>query len=171
MHHGIRKNIAISATRDSAGDPSRHVWLADWRRFSKPYCTLYVVSTDSNWPCKIGISNNPARRVNEIQISVWKQVKVDYSVWCNSSSDARLLEKAMHKELNADGRRLRGEWFDIHPERVVDLIKFKAAVIGVECSDRVYDEEIVQDIAIMLEDRVRYSTSTPQRLKIVRNLA
>lgn len=171
MYQDHKRHMASCAAKEAAGDPARHVWLADWKGFGKPYCTLYVVSPDNGWPCKIGISTRPFQRVGQIQVSVWKPIKVDYSVWCPSTKEARRLEKALHDDLSADAKWLHGEWFDLRPEDTIKLIKFKASIIGVECSDRVEDEDIVHDIAERIEAESRYYASSPRKVRIVSNIA
>lgn len=171
MQQSHRKHMLSSRVLEDAGDASRHVWLADWKSFGKPYSTLYVVSPENGWPCKIGVSARPQSRISQIQVSVWKPVKVDYSVWCRSPSEARRLERALHQDLSEDGKWLQGEWFDMRPEDTVDLIKFKASVIGVECSDRIEDADILRDVESKIAGWARYMSASSLRLRITRNIA
>ncbi|RUV65827.1 GIY-YIG nuclease family protein [Mesorhizobium sp. M1A.F.Ca.IN.022.02.1.1] len=144
------ENLRTASNRRMAGNAESHVWLADWKKYGLPHCSLYLVSPDNDWPCKVGISTHAARRVGQIQISVWRPVKVDYSVWCKSVADARLLERAIHSTLAEDGKWLNGEWFDMRPDATKELIQFKAAILGIECFDTVTEPAIVADIERML---------------------
>lgn len=146
----IRDSLRIHRIQEAAGDAAANVWLADWRAYRLARCTLYLVSPDCHWPCKVGISANGRQRVSQIQMNVWRPVKCDYSVWCHSTADARRLEKALHEELTADGKWLTGEWFDMRAGDARELVAFKASVLGIEAFDRIEEPEIIADIGRLL---------------------
>lgn len=127
-----------------AGEPHRHVWLADWREAKLPHCTLYLISPDNDWPCKVGVSTSARKRLTALQTSVWRPIKVDYSVWCRTVAEAKALEKALHATLTEDGKWMHGEWFDMRPNDAIDLISFKAMVMGIECFDVLHDEAMIE---------------------------
>lgn len=142
-----KENLHITVRRDDAGAPERNVWLADWKKYGLPYCTLYLISPDNDWPCKVGISAAPRKRVTNLQTALWRPLKVDYSVWCRTREQARELERGIHETLDEDGRWMMGEWFDMKARDAVELVHFKAAVLGVECFETLPDGEIVKDAA------------------------
>lgn len=143
--HDAETAMFISRNRESAGDAAHNVWLADWKKHGLPYCTVYVISPDNNWPCKVGISVAPRKRITSLQVSCWRPLKVDYSVWCPTIAEARALENAMHEVLTEDGKWLSGEWFDMRAEHALDLLHFKASVCGIECHDTIKEPIIVKE--------------------------
>ncbi len=140
--------------------PERQVWLANWKKFGIERTSIYVISTDNSWPCKIGVSNYGYKRMCDLQVSVWRTLKVDYSAFAPSRAEAFRLEKEIHAEL-AD-KWLNGEWFDMRPNEVIDLIKFKACVMGIEIGDVVENPEIVADIKTKMLHLARIGVLFPQ---------
>jgi hypothetical protein len=122
------------------------VWLADWKRYKLPYCSLYVVSPDGNWPCKVGISVNPYKRLLSLQTSVWKRLKVTDCFWLEGVKEARELEKQVHRRLTGDNVWLHGEWFDMRPKDAREMIEFVSAVEGIEVNDKIHNEMVIEDL-------------------------
>ena len=122
------------------------VWLVDWKAYGLKYCSLYVVCTDSRWPCKIGISVNARKRVMGIQTGVWRPISVHKCFYLPTVNEARALERKVHDTLTIQGKWLHGEWFDMRPEQAADLIEFEAMILGLECRSEIEDEEIVSDL-------------------------
>lgn len=75
---------------------------------------LYVISM-AQW-CKIGISNNPKRRLTEISTSSPLPPKLECTI---SSSNAERIEKEIHTELSH--LNTNGEWFRIDPWDAVGI--------------------------------------------------
>ena len=121
------------------GDP---VWLIDWKEFGKPNCTVYVITTDGDWPCKIGMSQSPYKRIRSLQTASWKQLYVHKCFITKTRKDAALLEAEIHARLGADGAWMCGEWFDSRAKQAADLVEFVACVEGIEISTVIEDEEI-----------------------------
>lgn len=109
-------------------------WLADWRAVGLPYCSVYVIAPLDGWPCKIGISTSAYKRLVQLQTSVWKQLEVKWCGWLPSVKDARSLEKRCHTTLTDTGKWLHGEWFDLRPDKAIELVEFEAALAGVSPS-------------------------------------
>lgn len=126
--------------------PEDYVWLVNWKDYGLPYCSLYVVTPDNEWPCKIGISISPRKRLVALQTSVWRPLQVYSCFWLPTVKDAKALEKKLHETLHDDSRWLHGEWFDMKPDKVVDLIRFTASVEGLEISDTIEEERVVADV-------------------------
>ena len=138
------------------------VWLIDWGRLNKPFCSVYVISPDSSWPCKIGISIAPAKRIKSLQTAAWKPLKVDYSAWCNTVQEARQIESEMHKYLDENGFWLHGEWFNLSPDKAIELIQFKALIQGIECNETV--DDVPEAKEFLAEFHSEYDHATRKRL-------
>lgn len=143
------------------GKPEEHVWLANWRKFGFERSTIYVVSPDNSWPCKIGIANHGYSRVKSLQTSVWRPIKADFSAWTNTRTECSSLEKAVHRMLDEEGLWLHGEWFDMRPEQAVDAIRFQAAVTGIEINEVVEEENIIDSIKMKLHHLADLGIAAP----------
>ena len=147
--HGLQRTAFSAFLMREGGyiaKPEKHVWLVDWRRYKLPYCSIYVVSPDGNWPCKVGISTNPYKRLISLQTSVWKPLKVIGCYWAKTVKEAREVEKQVHKRLSEDNVWLHGEWFDMRPKDAKEMIEFVSAVEGLEINDTIDNEEVIQDL-------------------------
>jgi hypothetical protein len=140
--------LNLSVQQDGMLSAKKQVWLADWKKFGLPYCSVYIISPDNHWPCKIGISVNPRVRVCQIQTSCWRPLKVDLSVYCASTVEAKKLESAIHSELCADGKQLSGEWFDIRATEARDLLMFKVDVLGIDAKDELPEGKVLEDVEL-----------------------
>lgn len=127
-------------------DARKAVWLVNWRAWDLPYCSLYVVSTDSKWPCKIGISIDPVKRISGIQTGVWRRVDVHKCFYLKSVKEARTLEQKIHRTLTDQGKWLHGEWFDMRPEQTTDIIEFEAMILGLDINSEIQEDEIAQSL-------------------------
>lgn len=100
--------------------PDDEVWRIVWADYGLPYCGVYVVTPESKWPCKVGMTSDMPNRLAQIQTSLWMPVTVSGYRWCADRETARTIEQHTHERL-AD-RRLFGEWFDIrHPEALSEM--------------------------------------------------
>jgi hypothetical protein len=123
-------------------DPNEMLWTIDWRDYDRPYCSLYVVTPDNDWPCKVGISVSPRKRVMGLQTSVWRPLKVAACFWCPTIQDARRLEMRVHQMLTDDKKWMHGEWFDMKPGPTCEMINFAACIAGIECNSTIDEPEI-----------------------------
>lgn len=150
--HGVQQTAFSSFLYGLEGaywrNPENHVWLVDWKSYKLPYCSLYIVSPDGNWPCKVGISCNPYKRLLSLQTSVWKPLKVVHCYWLESVKEARRLEKEVHARLTADNVWLHGEWFDMRPRNAREMVEFVAAVEGIEINEKIDNPEVIEDIRL-----------------------
>ena len=115
-------------------DVSNMLWMADWRAIGLPYCSIYVISPQDGWPCKIGISTNPIKRINTLQTACWKQLEVKWCAWAPTVQKAHDLELRSHRTLTDMAKWLHGEWFDLRPDKAIDLVSFEAELAGIEIS-------------------------------------
>lgn len=128
-------------------------------------CFVYVISvSDDNGqplqPCKIGISDDPARRLKALQTSHYSKLILVCSFVVPTKEIARSLEAAFH-QINA-GKRLAGEWFDIPVQLAVFLMcaNLRAAL------EHLIPEEMFQEAAeasglLEIESQI-YGVSTIQ---------
>jgi len=128
------------------GDEAKQVWLADWKAWGLPYCSIYVIAPEGHWPCKIGISVNASKRVRTLQTSHWKMLVVAKCYWAPTVADARKVEQKAHEMLKADDAYLLGEWFDKTPEKAAEVIEFAAMTTGVDLHDEIEEPDIVESI-------------------------
>lgn len=126
------------------------LWMVDWKKYGLPHCTLYVVSTDSLWPCKVGISVAPRKRIVSLQTSVWRPLHVADCMWMPTVAEAKRLEGEVHRRLAEDGKWLHGEWFDLRAKEAADLVRFTADVVGIECRSTVPEGPVRADMSHML---------------------
>lgn len=126
-----RDGLAV-ASRDVSGQ----VWMANWRDLKLPYCSIYIIAPIDGWPCKIGISTSPVKRINGLQTSVWKQLEVKWCGYLASVHEARELEKRSHMALTSLAKWLHGEWFDLRPDKAAELVAFEAAIAGIEVTTK-----------------------------------
>lgn len=148
--HGARLTALESnfVRRDA---DKENLWLVDWRDYGLPHCSIYVVAADNRWPCKIGISTYPGKRVRSLQTSVWRPLHVAKCYWAPTVKEARRLEMAVHRRLTEESRWLHGEWFDMHPDKASEMIEFVSLVEGVDISNEIPDASIAKDVRHMAE--------------------
>jgi len=82
---------------------------------------IYViapVNTDKP-PCKIGISDNPDKRVKQLQTGHPEKLEVKYLLEVNN---AEFYERLLHKDIKH--KRKTGEWFDLTVKEAIDQIGF-----------------------------------------------
>lgn len=87
-------------------------------------CDVYVITSAE--AVKIGISNNGARRVSDLQIGVGAEELRVHKTWTlPNAKTARQVEKAAHTALK--DKRIRGEWFAVSPDQAAACV---AAIIA-----------------------------------------
>ncbi len=109
------------------------LWRINWKKLGLQYCGVYVITTDSLYPCKIGISQNPAKRVASLQTAHWRQVQITEYRWCNNVCEAKKIEAAAHNHLS--GKKLLGEWFDVRPQEALEAIEWASVMENIEVNN------------------------------------
>ena len=104
-------------------------------------CDVYVVSTDSFNPCKVGVAKSVFNRMKSLQGASARKFYPMACYSCPSIKQARQVEQEAHKILKANGKHLQGEWFDVRAKQACDAIEFAALTLGieVECSSKACD--------------------------------
>jgi len=79
----------------------------------------YVVAHAPCGPCKAGITNNPRRRLRELQTGSPKKLKIWLCV--RIPGGAQEVERKVHTALKP--LRMEGEWFDLTVEEAVVAVR------------------------------------------------
>ena len=119
-----------------------HLWRVDWKVHGLPYCGVYVITTDSLAPSKIGISVNPGKRLAALQTSHWRMLQITEYRWCATVADAVRIEKEAHRILSGDDKALMGEWFDVRANQAADVVDFAGQLLGIEVRKDIPDEDV-----------------------------
>jgi hypothetical protein len=85
---------------------------------------VYVITTDRG-VCKVGISNNPILRLEQLQTGSQYPLRLAYTVF---HSDASRIEAMVHHALA--GKHTYGEWFAVPDVVAQDAIARAAAKLG-----------------------------------------
>jgi len=121
---------------------ARQLWRIDWKRQGYDFCGIYCVSPDNRWPTKVGVSQNPSKRLISLQTSCWKRLDIAEYRYSETALVAREVEKKAHSHLKEDGKLLEGEWFDIRPEKAIEIVEFAAVSLGVVLRSDIPDDKI-----------------------------
>lgn len=125
------------------GDLEKQLWRINWKQEGYPFCGIYAISpADNGWPTKIGISQNPVKRLDGLQTACWKRLEIREYRYAANFKEAKEIEQKVHADLSADGKSLHGEWFDIKAEKAIELVDFVAELRGIWVSLEIPDEKI-----------------------------
>ena len=80
---------------------------------------LYVVGNSVSGPVKLGFSNDPPKRLKQLQTGHAEKLELYYQ---HEVNDGRLYEGLLHKTFNHN-RRI-GEWFDLTVDEAIAYIQF-----------------------------------------------
>lgn len=133
-------------------DPQQ-LWRINWKDYGFPYCGVYVITTDSLYPCKIGISVNPVKRLLSLQTSHWRPLQISGYRWCENAADAKKVEKEAHEILKEGGKSLMGEWFDIRVDKALEAIDWAGVTLSVVVNNFIPDEHDVRMALYEIRDR------------------
>ena len=114
-----------------------------------PADQVYIIRQGDTRLFKIGVSNNPMRRLKNLQTGNPHPLKMMFSVACHGLS-AYEAEALIHRHLSKE--RVKGEWFDIQSDdRVVSIAQCMLnALSGKEDDVKTKDDE--RDILSQLPD-------------------
>ena len=169
MHGKQRTALQIAERHEEIGpygDLSDQVWMADWRSMGMPYCSIYVVAPIDGWPCKVGISTNPMKRVSSLQTACWKQLEVAWCGFLGTVKQAADLERRAHQALTNQSLWLHGEWFDLRVDDAKSMVRFEAMLAGLEMHETL-PEGAAMDFVKKLYDS-RYGTPSALDHRIAR---
>lgn len=81
---------------------------------------IYAIGTKSDLQ-KIGYSDNPEKRLKQLQTGNPEQLYLHHTISIVSSR-ARLVEQFIHSQINY--KRTKGEWFRMSPEEAKSILTF-----------------------------------------------
>ena len=74
---------------------------------------VYLISDINNYTYKIGISNNPEKRLRTLQTGNDRILKIIHKVFCENYND---VETALHNKYSF--LKVNGEWFELSEQDV-----------------------------------------------------
>lgn len=99
----------------------------------------FIGPKGADGPLKIGITTTSIR-----QRLMMLQIGCPFELHCHdyidTLSDAARIETVLHRVLA--GRRIRGEWFNLRPDEIVDVAKMALYIVDPDAAVRVYDGPI-----------------------------
>lgn len=101
---------------DKTTDENEEMEMPTWKDGS---CFVYLMKDESNGFYKIGISNKPEYRERTLQSEKPTIVLLKAKEF-PTRTIAEAIESALHKAYG--NKRLRGEWFDLDPKDVSDIV-------------------------------------------------
>lgn len=93
-------------------DPIEHVYV-------------YFISAGGS-PIKIGVSDNPSRRLLDLQTAHYQKLYLLYTLKCGNRQQALEVESAFHRWY--DELRIRNEWFKLTPAQVGSDVALLTAI-------------------------------------------
>ena len=101
-----------------------------FRRFTKKqeFHSLYLVTTESATPVKVGIAANPHARFASHQSSNFVQLRLHRFWWVAGRQISVRIEGDFKEHFS--GRCIRGEWFDVPLPEAVAFIEAGVRAIG-----------------------------------------
>lgn len=97
----------------------------------------FIFSENSDYGCKIGYTNDPKRRLSDLQTGS-KDVLEVYKYIEHEKADK--IEKIIHKEMNFFN--IHGEWFNIHKKQVDDIVDFYSKLSEKDLCDLGSDKRV-----------------------------
>lgn len=99
---------------------------------------IYVIAGDPAGPVKIGFSNDPHKRLRQLQTGYPGRLTLHYTE-AFPEPRARLMERIIHKTIAP--RRVKGEWFSIDVETAIAEVQFALIRYGDEANLRYFLEK------------------------------
>ena len=103
---------------------------------------LYVIASKPELVCKLGITNNPLRRLPELQ-GDWPRINLFFkALILVDNNDAEMFERCILNCASLKKWRLTGEWFHAHgvDDMIVDIVHSIVLGSRVEtCNQTVFD--------------------------------
>lgn len=110
---------------------------------------VYVIhEVDEPAICKIGIANDPIRRLRGHQVSTWRRLKLAAAFTAVSAEAASSIEASVHKALW--GVHVSGEWFRVSPDRAIAEVATVASCCGLLL--KAFDAADLKTIKIIQDD-------------------
>jgi hypothetical protein len=82
---------------------------------------LYIIAANDQGPVKLGVSDNPGRRLKQLQTGHPQVLSIFHQEQVNAEL-AYFLERNLHKDIAH--KRVRGEWFELSVKEAALHIQF-----------------------------------------------
>ena len=106
---------------------SRPYGFRDFVR-ARGYCSLYLLSSGEARPVKVGITNDPVRRLDDFQTAHYRPLEFHRVWWMAGQPIASRLESAFKLYFFPD--HVRGEWYDIDLAEAVAFVEETIVSMG-----------------------------------------
>ena len=106
---------------------SRPYGFRDFVR-ARGYCSLYLLSSGEARPVKVGITNDPVRRLDDFQTAHYRTLEFHRVWWMAGQPIASRLESAFKLYFFPD--HIRGEWYDIDLAEAVAFVEETIVSMG-----------------------------------------
>ena len=83
---------------------------------------VYLIVARNQRSCKVGISQDPTKRLKELQTGSSSVLSINRIFWMRNRTEAHALESGTHRELGRRGLQRTGEWFPVAPEIATDAL-------------------------------------------------
>ena len=80
---------------------------------------VYLISDSNTYNYKIGISNNPEKRIKELQTGNENKLKIIHKVLCENYKN---VETALHNQYSF--LKVNGEWFELSNDDVISFPEY-----------------------------------------------
>lgn len=88
---------------------------------ARNYCSLYLLSGGADRPIKVGVTDDPHRRLRDFQIAHYDVLEFHRVWWLAGQSVAARLEAAF--KLYFLPEHIRGEWYEVDPGEAVAFVE------------------------------------------------
>lgn len=95
---------------------------------TRGYCSLYLLCADETRPVKVGITNDPVRRLDDFQIAHYRRLRFHKVWWMAGQRIASRLESAF--KLYFLPEHIRGEWHDVDLAEAVTFVEETIVSMG-----------------------------------------
>jgi hypothetical protein len=92
------------------------------------YCSVYLLDVGGECPIKVGITDNPERRLSDFQIAHFRALKFHSVWWLPGKAIAARLENAFKYYFYPE--HIRGEWYDVTCAEAADFIEETIESLG-----------------------------------------
>ena len=139
-----------------------------FRRFTKKqeFHSIYLVTTESATPVKVGIAVNPSHRFASIQSSNFVQLRLHRFWWLPGRQITVRIESDFKEHFGA--RCVRGEWFDVALAEAVAFIEAAIRDIG---TWGVVEKEVVGLMDHYARHKLSIAPEAPSPLRGVSSVA
>lgn len=85
-------------------------------------CYVYMIRSGygNNKPVKIGMADDPKRRIKELQTGNPEVLNLVLTIHCRSRRHARLVESTLHNQLK--GVNVLGEWYKVRNDKLYKVL-------------------------------------------------